>query len=193
MPGNCLGYTFPRETLSTTSLLSCPVSYAIVSFDFVSQSTINHKMSKGLVSFLSQSNHSYNIANFNQIQWFKVLITLQHISTAIKDFPPSGTSGLILWRLVKGCNELHCMLSGQDFFLLLKSKGCKSFFSVWAFLCLFFTMFVYGNASKSSLFTHIFQFVNGVFSLWSQLPQVTRDIPLRSWMFHMSESQMGCR
>lgn len=67
MPRNYLDYIFPRETLDTTSLLSCPIFYDIASFNFASQSTINHKMNKGLASFLSQSNHSCNIANFNQI------------------------------------------------------------------------------------------------------------------------------
>ena len=52
-------YISPLEILDTTGLLSCPKFSAIASFSFISQSTINHKMSEGQVSFLSQSNHSY--------------------------------------------------------------------------------------------------------------------------------------
>lgn len=39
MPRNYLDYIFPRETLDTTSLLSCPIFYDIASFNFASQST----------------------------------------------------------------------------------------------------------------------------------------------------------
>lgn len=58
MPRDCLAYVFPRETLGTTIILSCPIFYASASFSFISQSTINHKRSRGQTSFLSQSNHS---------------------------------------------------------------------------------------------------------------------------------------
>lgn len=45
MPRDCLAYPFPLETLDTSGIVSCLLFYVIACFNFISQSTINHKKS----------------------------------------------------------------------------------------------------------------------------------------------------
>lgn len=135
-----------------------PVVYShAFCFMLLLASTLFHSL-PSTTKILSQSNRAYdNIVNFNQIQWFKVLITLQHISSVIKDF----SLHLVPVELFCGdqsqavTNYIVCLVVRFFFFYCLNMKAIIVFFSVFVFF--YNVLFIDGNASKffSLFFFHM--------------------------------------